>query len=65
MILFIRNKNAIDVIAKADACVRQHANFRAAKAAADPDRRREYTLVSASNDERRISLALLPVVIPE
>lgn len=63
LILFIRNRDATAVIAKADAAIRSHACFLAAKPAAAPESRRDY-LVSAKDDaERRLSLAFLPIVV--
>ena len=65
IILFIRNVEASEVIAKADIGVREHPSFRTAKVPTDPMTRRDYVLASASDNQRFIKLALLPVVIPQ
>jgi hypothetical protein len=64
IILFIRSGEASEVIEKADECVKQHPSFKSASAAADPMMRRDYVLASATDSQRFIKLALLPVVIP-
>ena len=64
MILFITNKNATDVIDKADACIRGHCRFIAAATPDEPNRRRNYTLASPQDEQRVITLALIPVVVP-
>jgi hypothetical protein len=65
IILFIRSGEASEVIAKADRAVREHPSFKNAKEATDPMTRRDYVMVSASDSQRFIKLALLPVVIPQ
>jgi hypothetical protein len=64
LVLFITNKNATDVIAKADACIHNHRQFTAAIRSDEPDRRRDYTITSTQDDRRLITLALIPVVVP-
>ena len=65
IILFIRNGEPSEVIAKADRGVREHQSFKTAREANDPMTRRDYVMVSASDSQRFIKLALLPVVIPQ
>lgn len=65
IILFIRNGEPSEVIAKADRGVREHPSFKTAREANDPMTRRDYVMVSASDSQRFIKLALLPVVIPQ
>jgi hypothetical protein len=65
LILFIRNVSGIsDIIEKANACVENSGRLIQSLTSDEPDRRRDY-LVKAANDEQRvIRLSLIPVVIP-
>jgi len=63
LILFIRDKNATDVIAKTDAAVRNHQQFVDAADQHEPDQRLDYILSSPQDPRRLISLALIPVVV--
>jgi hypothetical protein len=63
IVLFITQKNAGAIIDKADRCLQQHRKFAAAVQADEPNRRRDYVLTSPHDAGRKISLALIPVVI--
>jgi hypothetical protein len=65
LILFIKDGEPTEVIEKADKTVRAHVSFRSACEVADPVARRDYVMVSASDSQRYIKLALLPVVVPK
>lgn len=65
IILFITRRNATAVINSAAGCLADHTQCRNAKAIADPGTRRDFIFASPHDDERRISLALLPVVVPQ
>jgi hypothetical protein len=65
LILFIKDGEPTEVIAKADKTLRTHASFRSASEVADPAVRRDYVMVSTSDSQRYIKLALLPVVVPK
>jgi hypothetical protein len=65
LILFIRDGKVTEIIEKADACLREHANFRSTKPSPEPDRRRNYTFTASDDAQRVISLTFLPVVIPK
>jgi hypothetical protein len=64
LILFIRSGEASSILEKADGVIREHASFKTARESVDPATRRDYVLVSASDTQRFIKLALLPVIIP-
>jgi len=64
LILLIKDVHATTAIEGADAVIRSRPQFRTAKDASDPDTRRDYVLASNSDPDRYISVALLPVVIP-
>jgi hypothetical protein len=63
-ILLIKDVHATTAIEGAHAVIRSHPQLRTAKNASDPDTRRDYVLASNSDPDRLISVALLPVVIP-
>jgi hypothetical protein len=64
IILFITNRNATAVIDRAGGCLVGHPTCRQAPVSPDPYRRRDYRFASPTDDQRMISLALLPVVVP-
>jgi hypothetical protein len=63
IILFITNQDATAVIDKAGDCLTTHPACRQALVSADPYQRRDYRFASPEDDQRMISLALLPVII--
>jgi hypothetical protein len=65
IILFITRRNATAVINSAAECLANHTQCRNAKATADPGTRRDFTFASPHDDQRRISIALLPVVVAQ
>ncbi|GAA1711000.1 hypothetical protein GCM10009745_68820 [Kribbella yunnanensis] len=65
LILFIRSGEASSIIAKADNTIQNHPLFKVAKSNVDPAVRLDYVMVSRSDSQRFINLALLPVVIPK
>lgn len=65
IILFITRRNATAAITSAGGRLAGHAHCRQAKVPADPSMRRDYVFVSPHDDQRTISLALLPVVVPK
>lgn len=64
LIPFITRKDATAIIEKADERLRAHPQFRAALQADDPVKRRDYRFASPDDNQRMITLALLPVVVP-
>jgi hypothetical protein len=65
LILFIRNiSNISEIINKADDCIASSDRLIQAITPVEPDRRRDYLVRAASDDQRVIRLALIPVVIP-
>jgi hypothetical protein len=64
LILLIKDVRATTAIEGADAVIRSHPQLRTAREASDLDVRRDYVLASNSDPDRHISVALLPVVIP-
>jgi hypothetical protein len=64
IILLIKDVHATTAIEGADAVIRSHPQLRTVKEASDPDTRHDYVLSSNSDPDRYISVALLPVVIP-
>lgn len=65
LILFIKQKDVSTIIEKADAVIRDHANFKRTFKAEDPERRRDYVLHQFGDPNREIRLALLPMPIPD
>jgi hypothetical protein len=65
IILFVTRRNATVAITSAGGRLAGHSNCRQAKGPADPSRRRDYIFLSPHDDQRTISLALLPVVVPK
>ena len=65
IILFITRRNATAAITSAGGRLAGHAQCRKAKVPADPSMRRDYIFTSPHDDQRSISLALLPVVVPK
>lgn len=63
LIIFIKQKDVSTIIEKADAVIREHANFKRASNAEDPERRRDYVLHQSGDPNREIHLALLPAAI--
>lgn len=63
IILFITRRNATAVIDAAGDCLTQHAQCRQAPIPVDRHRRRDYRFASPHDEQRMISLALLPVVV--
>ena len=65
IILFITNQNATAVIDKAGGRLAVHSACREVLASSDPSKRRDYRFSSPTDEQRMISLALLPVVLPK
>jgi hypothetical protein len=65
LVLLIKDVRDTTAINGADTVIRSHRQFQAVQDAADPYARRDYMLASNSDPERHISVALLPVVIPD
>ena len=63
IILFVTNKNATAAIESAGARLTAHAACKEALVSADPNERRDYRFTSPDDNQRVISLALLPVVV--
>lgn len=63
IILFITNKNATAVTDSAGARLAAHAACKEAPVSAEPYERRDYRFTSPDDNQRVISLALLPVVV--
>jgi hypothetical protein len=63
IILFITSKNATAAIDSAGGQLAGHPACRQALVPADPCQRRDYRFASPEDDQRMISLALLPVII--
>jgi hypothetical protein len=63
IILFITNRNATAAIASAGACLAAHSACREVLNSSDPKERRDYSYSSPTDEQRIISLALLPVVL--
>ncbi|WP_051276973.1 hypothetical protein [Marmoricola sp. URHB0036] len=63
LVLFIKERNASELIEKADKAIRDHPLFEVTLPSPEPDTRRNYKLLSPTDDQRRVHLALLPVVI--
>jgi hypothetical protein len=63
IILFITNKNATAAIDSAGARLAAHAACKEAPVSAEPYERRDYRFTSPDDNQRVISLALLPVVV--
>jgi len=64
LILLIKDVGATTAIEGTDGVIRSHSQLRIAKEATEPDARRDYVLASNSDPDRHISVALLPIVIP-
>ena len=64
LVLLIKNINATTAIKGADAAVRNHPQFSRALNSPEPDARRDYVITSNTDSDRKISLTLLYVVIP-
>ena len=64
LILFIRNRAATDVITRAGKVLREHHAFRLERPAAEADIRQDFQFVSLLDPQRRIQLAMLPIVLP-
>jgi hypothetical protein len=64
IILFITNKNVSSAIDSAGDRLAAHPACKESLVPTDPHERRDYRFVSPTDDQRVISLALLPVVVP-
>jgi hypothetical protein len=64
LILFIKTGDATRIIDTAAQRMREHRAFRAERPAPDPYLRQDFQFVSLLDDQRRIQVALLPIVIP-
>jgi hypothetical protein len=65
IILFITNKNAIAAIDSAGGRLAVHAACKETLVSAEPYERRDYRFTSPDDNQRVISLALLPVIVPK
>jgi hypothetical protein len=65
LVLFITQRDATAVINSAAGRLAQHRQYRQALPVAEPARRRDFRFASPADERRFISLALLPVVVPE
>ncbi|MBQ1060733.1 hypothetical protein [Micromonospora sp. C41] len=65
LILLVKDVRATTAIEGADQAIRSHPQFREARPSDRPMERRDYVLTSNTDSERLISVALLPVVIPD
>lgn len=64
IILFITNRNATAAIDSAGGCLQRHSQCMTAPIPTDATRRRDYAFASPHDDQRAISLALIPVIVP-
>jgi hypothetical protein len=64
LILFIKTGDATRIIDTATQLMRQHRAFRVARPSPDPYLRQDLQFVSLLDDQQRIQVALLPIVIP-
>jgi hypothetical protein len=64
IILFITNRNATAAIDSAGSCLAAHSACKEVLNSHDPKERRDYRFSSPTDEQRIISLALLPVVLP-
>jgi hypothetical protein len=64
LVLLIKNVRATIAIKGADQAIRNHPQFSIALDSSDPDARRDYIVTSNTDPDRKISLALLYVAIP-
>lgn len=64
IILFVTRRNATAAIDRAGGRLASHAACLQAAVSTDPYRRRDYRFISPQDEQRIISLALLPVVVP-
>lgn len=64
VILFITNQNATAAINKAGGRLAVHHACKNALASSNPNKRRDYKYSSSADERRTISLALLPVILP-
>jgi hypothetical protein len=65
IILFIRRRNATAAIDAAGGCLTQHVQCTQAPIPVNCDQRRDYRFASPHDEQRMISLALLPIVVTE
>lgn len=65
IIFFITNQNATAAIDSAGACLAAHSACREVLNSPDPKERRDYRFSSPIDEQRIISVALLPVVLPK
>jgi hypothetical protein len=65
IILFITNKNAMAAIDSAGGRLAVHAACKETLVSAEPYERRDYRFTSPDDNQRVISLALLPVIVPK
>ena len=65
LVLLIKDVRPTTAIEGADQTIRSHPQFSSALHSSEPDARRDYILTSNTDPDRKISLALLYVVIPD
>ncbi|WP_146231196.1 hypothetical protein [Micromonospora sicca] len=65
LVLLVKDVRATTAIEGADQAIRSHPQFREARPSDRPMERRDYVLASNTDTKRLISVALLPVVIPD
>ncbi|MFE9651579.1 hypothetical protein [Micromonospora sp. NPDC006431] len=65
LVLLVKDVRATTAIEGADQAIRLHPQFRQARPNDRPMERRDYVLASNTDADRLISIALLPVVIPD
>lgn len=63
LIVFIKNTKASDIIGRLHQAVREHPRHLLTVHATDDERRADYVF-SADDGDRRIELAVIPVVLP-
>jgi hypothetical protein len=63
LVLFIKSGRATDIIAKAAAEIESHSSYVKSKRSQDDAVRRDFVIRAPSDEQRRIDLALIPVVV--
>jgi hypothetical protein len=64
LILFIKTGDATRIIDTAAQLMRKHRAFRTERSTPEPSLRQDFQFVSLRDGQRRIQVALLPIVIP-
>jgi hypothetical protein len=64
LILFVKTGDATRIIDTAARLMRKHRAFRTERSTPEPSLRQDFQFVSLRDDQRRIRVALLPIVIP-